>query len=204
MRLAYLRVSTSEQSTDSQIHALGGGFDDHYQDQGVSGAVLAADRPGFAKMVAFIDAYLSSQKRKAKPDTVEIHVTAVDRLGRDAIDVQTTVRDLMAKGVSVHILGLGVIAQGAGELILAVLAQVAQMERNRTNARAEAGRAAARESLALTGLTHRGKKGLGRQVKADPATVAKWRTDNSASQSATAAHWGLSLATVKRYCAGAA
>ena len=201
MRIAYLRVSTSDQSTDSQLHALGGEFDAEYIDHGVSGAVLAADRPGFAQMLGAIDAALSAHKRKKAPQAIEVHVTAVDRLGRDAIDVQTTVRDLMAKGVSVHILGLGVIAQGAGELILAVLAQVAQMERNRTNARAEAGRAAARESLALTGLTHRGKKGLGRQVKADPATVAKWRTDNSASQSATAAHWGLSLATVKRYCA---
>jgi putative DNA-invertase from lambdoid prophage Rac len=39
-----------------------------------------------------------------------IHVYAVDRLGRDAIDVQTTMRALLAKGVTVDVRGLGQIA----------------------------------------------------------------------------------------------
>jgi hypothetical protein len=54
-------------------------------------------------------------------------VYAVDRLGQDAIDVQQTIRDLIGRGVAVHVHGLGTIAKGVGELILAVLAQVAAM-----------------------------------------------------------------------------
>ncbi|MEO8015726.1 MAG: recombinase family protein, partial [Polaromonas sp.] len=117
---------------------------------GVSGAILAAKRPGFARLLAFI----------RKGDT--LHVYAVDRLGRDALDVQSTVRHLLDKGVAVHVQGLDVMAKGAGELILAVLAQVADMERQRIAERTAAGRQVARESLLRTGLTHRGKESLGR------------------------------------------
>lgn len=129
-----------------------------------------------------------------------VYVYAVDRLGRDAIDVQATVRKLLEMGVSVHVHGLGLIAKGAGELILAVLAQVADMERQKIKERTEAGRQAARESLARTGLTHKGKTSLGRPAKASAAEVAKWRLDTGSSLARTAEHWRLSLATVKRYC----
>jgi putative DNA-invertase from lambdoid prophage Rac len=187
--IAYYRVSTSDQSIELQRAAMGGGFDEEFDDVGVSGAILAAKRPGFAKLLAFI----------RKGDT--LHVYAVDRLGRDALDVQSTVRLMLSKGVAVHVLGLGVMAKGAGELILAVLAQVADMERQRIAERTAAGRQVARESLLRTGLTHRGKQGLGRPVKLDAAKVARWRRENGASIANTAAHWSLSLATVKRYCA---
>ncbi|MEO5659566.1 MAG: recombinase family protein, partial [Polaromonas sp.] len=145
-------------------------------------------RPGFAKLLAFI----------RKGDT--LHVYAVDRLGRDALDVQSTVRLLLGKGVAVHVQGLGVISKGAGELILAVLAQVADMERQRIAERTVAGRHVARESLLRTGLKHRGKESLGRPVKADATEVERWRREAGASLARTAAHWGVSLATVKRYC----
>ena len=186
--IAYYRVSTSDQSLESQRAAMGGSFDEEFDDVGVSGAILAAKRPGFAKLLAFI----------RKGDT--LYVYAVDRLGRDALDVQSTVRLLIEKGVAVHVQGLGVMAKGAGELILAVLAQVADMERQRIAERTAAGRQVARESLTLTGLTHRGKKSLGRPVKADAGEVARWRREGGASLAKTAVHWELSLATVKRYC----
>ena len=187
-KIAYYRVSTSDQSIESQRAAMGSNFDEEFDDVGVSGAILAAKRPGFARLLAFI----------RKGDT--LHVYAVDRLGRDALDVQSTVRALLAKGVSVHVQGLGVMAKGAGELILAVLAQVADMERQRIAERTAAGRQVARESLTRTGLTHRGKTSLGRPVKADAGEVARWRKESGASLARTAAHWALSLATVKRYC----
>ena len=190
-KIAYYRVSTADQSIDSQRHAMGGQFDDEFTDEGVSGSVPAAQRPGFAKLLSFI----------RKGDT--LHVYAVDRLGRDALDVQATVRALLNKGVAVEVQGLGRIAKGVGELILAVLAQVADMERQRIVDRTAAGRAQARESLALTGRTHRGKASLGRPMEGDPIEVASWRLEQSASIAATAAHFGLSDATIKRYCAQA-
>ena len=190
-RLAYYRVSTGDQSIEAQRHALGGAFDAEYEDVGVSGAVMAADRAGFAKLL--------EQVRKG--DTVCVY--AVDRLGRDALDVQSTVRRLIDKGVMVDIHGLGQIGRGVGEIILAVLAQVADMERQKIKERTEGGRATARAALEATGRTHRGKESLGRPKAMDGAAVASWRQENGASIKQTAAQFGLSDATVKRYCAAA-
>ena len=190
-RIAYYRVSTADQSIEAQRGALGGGFDREFSDHGISGGVPAADRPGFAALLSYI----------REGDV--LHVYAVDRLGRDALDVQATVRALIARGVAVELHGLGRIARGAGEIILAVLAQVADMERQRIRERTEAGRKVARESLAVSGRTHRGKESLGRPAKAVAGDVAQWRRENGASIADTAEHWKLSPATVKRYCAGA-
>lgn len=193
-RIAYYRVSTQDQSTEAQRHALGGNFDREFSDEGISGAIPAAQRPGFAALLGFVR------------EGDEVHVHAVDRLGRDALDVQATVRALLDKGVAVEIHGLGRIARGVGELILAVLAQVADMERRRIAERCEAGRETARAALAATGRTHRGKASLGRPPAADPAAVRAWRDQHQprASISKTAEHFGLSVATVKRYCSPAA
>ncbi|MFC5372582.1 recombinase family protein [Brevundimonas faecalis] len=188
-RIAYYRVSTGDQSIDAQRHALGGGFDQEFSDVGVSGSMLAKDRPGFADLLTKI----------RTGDTLYIY--AVDRLGRDALDIQSTVRALLEKGVTVEIHGLGPIGRGVGELILAVLAQVADMERRRIKERTDAGRAAAREALASTGRTHKGKESLGRPMAQDAAQVVAWRKANGASISATARHFGISPATVKRYAA---
>lgn len=200
-RIAYYRVSTTDQSIEAQRHALlevagSEGFDEEFSDEGVSGSIPAADRPGFARLLTHI----------RKGDV--LHVYAVDRLGRDALDVQATVRKLLKKGVAVEIRLLGRIAEGVGELILAVLAQVADMERQRIAERTAAGRAKAREALAATGRTHRGKESLGRPVgtvksgaEVMPQQVAQWRLENGKSIAETAAHFKISTATVKRYCA---
>lgn len=189
MRIAYYRVSTTDQSIDSQRHALGGLFDKEFLDEGVSGGLPAANRPGFASLLAAL-----------RPgDTVCVY--AVDRLGRDALDVQATVRAMLEMGVTVEVHGLGQIGRGVGELILAVLAQVADLERRRIAERTSAGREAARAALAATGKTHRGKDSLGRPVAHNAKEVAAWRAANTASIRDTANKFGISPATVKRYCA---
>ncbi|MBX7461510.1 recombinase family protein [Qipengyuania huizhouensis] len=188
-RIAYFRVSTEGQSIESQRKALGGSFDKEFVDEGVSGATRAVDRPGFGKLLSYV----------REGDTV--CVTAIDRLGRDALDVQSVVRDLISKGVVIDVHGLGPIAKGVGELVVAVLAQIADMERQRIKERCDAGRAAARASLAANGRTHRGKASLGRPFAADASAVTEWRRENGASIAKTAQEFGLSAATVKRYCA---
>lgn len=187
-RIAYFRVSTSDQSIASQRAALGGSFDKEFIDEGVSGAVPAAKRPAFFELLSYV----------REGDTVCAY--AVDRLGRDALDVQATVRKLIEAGVTVDIHGLGPIGRGVGELILAVLAQVADMERLRIAERTAAGRKVAKRSLAATGKTHRGKTSLGRPAAADPASVAAWRREHSASILETAKHFNISTASVSRYC----
>lgn len=190
-RIAYFRVSTSDQSIEAQRGALGGTFDREFIDEGVSGGVLAADRPGFAQMLSYV----------REGDTVCVY--AVDRLGRDALDVQATVRRLIDAGVTVDVHGLGPIGRGVGELILAVLAQVAEMEKRRIAERTADGRARARKALADTGKTHRGKASLGRPQKVDPKEVAAWRKQAGASIAETARHFEISAATVSRACAAA-
>lgn len=202
--IAYVRVSTLDQSVEAQRHAMlkaahGVQFDKEFKDEGISGAIPAAKRPGFSALLSFV----------REGDT--LHVYAVDRLGRDALDVQATVRDLINRGVTVDIHGLGPIARGVGELILAVLAQVADLDRSRIKERTAAGRDKARDSLEATGRTHQGKFSLGRprgtvgkpggKTTVDPGEVRTWRLSLGKSIAETALHWGLSTATVKRYCA---
>ena len=191
MKIAYFRVSTADQSIEAQRTAMGGQFAREFIDEGVSGGVIATTRPGFAKL---LDTVRSG-------DTV--YVYAVDRLGRDALDVQASVRRLIDMGVTVDVHGLGPIGRGVGELILAVLAQVAEMERRRIAERTAAGRRAARKALVETGRTHRGKESLGRPFAANRQEVHDWRKATGASIAQTADHFGLSAATVKRYCAAA-
>ncbi|WP_225205016.1 recombinase family protein [Novosphingobium huizhouense] len=188
-RIAYFRCSTSDQSVEAQRHALGGTFDKEFADEGISGATLAKDRPGFAALLSYV----------REGDTVCLY--ALDRLGRDALDVQATVRFLLDKGVMLDVRGLGIIGRGAGEIVVAVLAQIADMERQRIKERCDAGREAARDALKATGKTHRGKASLGRPKAADdPAAVVAWRRDNGKSIRETCEHFGLSKATVARYC----
>ncbi|MES2993123.1 MAG: recombinase family protein [Pseudomonadota bacterium] len=202
----YLRCSTRDQSVDSQRTALGvdASIDPDlvYLDEGVSGAIDALDRPGFSACARYC----------RKGDV--LRVAALDRLGRNAIDVQRTFELLIGKGVIVDVLGMGVVAGEVGTLLVTILSGVAQMERSRIAQRTEAGRVTAREHLRLHGKTHRGKASLGRPVgivgksgnhrQVQPSEIVDWRMANQASITATAQHWGLSPATVKRYCANAA
>lgn len=194
--IAYYRVSTGGQTIDAQRSApsslLQRPFDKEFVDQGVSGTTLAHKRPGFAALLGYV----------RSGDT--LHVFAIDRLGRDALDIQSTVRLLMEKGVVVEVRGLGRIAPGVGTLIVAVLAQIAEMERTAIAERTGAGLAMAKASLAATGLTHRGKTSLGRPPKCDAATVHAWRVAHHASAAQTAEQFGINVSTVKRYSASQA
>lgn len=189
-RVVYYRVSTTDQSIEAQREALGDGFDEEFIDEGVSGGTLAADRPGFSRLLAHV----------RKGDTLCVY--SIDRLGRDALDVQATVKLLMDRGVIVDVRGLGPISGDAGKLIVAVLAQMAEIERNRIKERCEAGRKAARASLEAIGRTHRGKESLGRPRAADGPQVVAWRKANKASIRETAVHFGISPTSVKRYQSG--
>lgn len=190
-RIAYYRVSTEGQSVEAQRQAIGGNIDKEFVDEAVSGATLAADRPGFSKLLSYV----------REGDTLCVY--ALDRLGRDALDVQGIVRRLLEMGVMVEVRGLGTIGRGVGEIIVAVLAQIADMERQRIKERCDAGRVAARASIAATGRTHRGKASLGRPAAASAKEVFEWRRANNASLKATMERFGISKATVTRYCGAA-
>ncbi|MNJ34589.1 putative DNA-invertase from lambdoid prophage Rac [compost metagenome] len=117
-------------------------------------------------------------------------VAKLDRLGRDAIDVLQTVRDLGARNIKVvvHQLGSTDLTSPAGKLLLSMLAAVAEMERDLLIERTQAG---------LTRAKAEGKK-LGRPSKITP----EQRSDilrsvaEGASISALARKYAVSRATI--------
>ena len=135
----YARVSTVDQTTDNQlleIEQAGYDADTVYTDT-ISGKVPAEERPEFGKMLDTI-----TRTRKPK----RLIVTKLDRLGRDAIDILTTVRRLSELECAVKVLQLGELdlTSSAGKMVLSTLSAVAEMERDILIERTNAGLARAR------------------------------------------------------------
>ncbi|HBP0077218.1 recombinase family protein [Pseudomonas aeruginosa] len=180
--LAYVRVSTEDQSTEAQRHSISQlhNVQHWFADEATSGAIKALQRPGFAELFKFARI----------GDT--LIVSAIDRLGRDTIDVLETVEALKAKGVRVISMREGFdLSSSAGKFMLTMLAAVAELERSNIKARQMAGIERARAQ---------GKK-LGAPKRIDDHAVASWRTANQATIQETAAEFGISIAAVKRACA---
>jgi len=120
---AYSRVSTVSQNTSNQkleIQNAGYSIDYFYEDIGVSGKVFAKQRSEFSKLL--------NQIR----DGETLVVTKLDRLGRDVVDILTTIRYLTSRNIEVIVLQLGKfdLTSTAGKLLLTMLMAVAEMERD--------------------------------------------------------------------------
>ena len=130
---AYVRVSTTGQTTENQIQEIEAvGFQVEPRrivTETVSGSTAIAQRRGFAKLMDRVEA-----------GDVLI-VTKLDRLGRDAIDVSLTVKALAGMGVRVHCLALGGVdlTSSAGTMTMNVLNAVAQFERDLLIERTQSG-----------------------------------------------------------------
>lgn len=134
----YARVSTTDQTTDNQIHEIeAAGFSVNQRrivTESISGSVAASERPQFSRLLD-----------RLEPADVLI-VTKLDRLGRNAMDVRSTVERLAADGVRVHCLALGGVdlTSPAGKMTMGVLTAVAEFERDLLIERTQAGIARAR------------------------------------------------------------
>lgn len=130
---AYARVSTSDQFTNNQVAEIAAaGFvvqPGRMITETISGSVAANQRPGFQKLL-----------NKLESDDILI-VTKLDRLGRNAMDVRATVEALASMGVRVHCLALGGVdlCSPAGKMTMAVIAAVAEFERDLLIERTQAG-----------------------------------------------------------------
>jgi putative DNA-invertase from lambdoid prophage Rac len=126
---AYCRVST----TDNQIQEIkAAGFEIEPRriiTETVSGSVAAMERKGFAKLVDRLEA-----------DDVVV-VTKLDRLGRNAMDVRSTIDRLAVLNVKVHCLALGGVdlTSAAGKMTMTVIAAVAELERDLLIERTQSG-----------------------------------------------------------------
>src|SRR3954454_6389137 len=130
---AYARVSTSEQTTDNQFREISAaGFTIERKrtvTESISGSVAAGQRPAFSKLI----------ERMEEGDVLV--VTKLDRLGRNAMDVRTTVEKLTALGIRVHCLQLGGadLTSAAGKMTMQVLCAVAEFERDLLIERTQSG-----------------------------------------------------------------
>jgi len=130
-RFGYIRVSTVAQNLERQVDALtAAGIDpaDIYSDK-ISGA--RQSRPG-------LDDLLS---RVREGDSIT--VASLDRLGRTALHVLSTIAELEERGVTVLSLKDGENLTGAtGKLMRGLMALVAEWEREMNRERVEEARAA--------------------------------------------------------------
>lgn len=130
---AYCRVSTADQTTDNQVREIeAAGFAIEPKRaivETVSGSTAAMERKGFARLVDRLE------------DGDVLIVTKLDRLGRNAMDVRSTVDALAGQGVRVHCLALGGVdlTSAAGKMTMGVIAAVAEFERDLLIERTQAG-----------------------------------------------------------------
>lgn len=181
---AYCRVSTHEQTVDNQIVEIrSAGFSLEPRriiSETISGAVPAMQRREFKRLVDRLDW-----------DDVLV-VTKLDRLGRNAIDVRTTVERLANENVRVHCLALGGVdlTSAAGRMTMSVINAVAEFERDLLIERTQAG---------LKRAKSEGKR-LGRpramSVKQEAEAVAMCRDGHSLA--AIAERFGVSRSAVQR------
>lgn len=181
---AYCRVSTTEQNTNNQLHAIqSAGYDvssHRVVSETISGSVEALKRPEFSTLV----------NHKLEPGDTLV-VLKLDRLGRDNIDVQQTISMLMQKDITVVSLDLPSrdLATAEGKLILQMFTAFAEFERNRIRERTREGLERAKKD---------GKK-LGRPKATETFSSVQSAKLEGLSQSQVAGRLSLSLSTVKRH-----
>lgn len=181
---AYVRVSTFEQETQNQvieIEAAGFRVEPHrIVTETISGSRAIAQRSGFSRLM-----------EKMEQGDVLI-VTKLDRLGRDAIDVSSTVARLEKRGIRVHCLALGGVdlTSSAGKLTMGVINAVAQFERDLLIERTQAGLARAKSE----------GKTLGRPpaLSGERQELVRQRLANGESVSAIARDINTSRQTIMR------
>lgn len=182
---AYLRVSTQDQTTDQQLKQITDAGhvvepDRVFVEQGVSGKVPALQREQFQRL----------HDRLSSGDS--LIVVKLDRLGRDTLDVISTIEELTGRGVAVVVLGLGTLDQSPqSKLTLTMLAAISQFERDMISERTKA---------KLAQMKADGAK-LGRPVKVDDAEL-KAKADklfaDGLSWRKVAAELDIALSTLQR------
>jgi DNA invertase Pin-like site-specific DNA recombinase len=183
-QLGYARVSTGHQSLDQQIDALiAAGVDANrvYSDK-LSGTSTREHRPGLAALMDY------AREGDA------IVVVGIDRLGRNAAEVMTTIRELGEHGIVLRSLREGIDTSNAtGRMVAGVLASLAELELELGKER----RTAAREARKARGQS------IGRPKALNGSKAALAQRMHASGESATtiAATLGVSRATVYRVLA---
>src|SRR6476661_6724540 len=180
-QLGYARVSTGHQSLDQQLdalHAAGVDSERVYRDK-LSGTSTREQRRGLAALLDY-----------ARPGDA-IVVVGIDRLGRNAAEVMTTIRELGERGIVLRSLREGIDTSNAtGRMVAGVLASLAELELELGRER----RTAARDARRARGQS------IGRPKALDDekAALARRMHDSGESASTIATTLNVSRATVYR------
>jgi DNA invertase Pin-like site-specific DNA recombinase len=180
-QLGYARVSTGHQSLDQQLDALtAAGVNPKrvYSDK-LSGTSTREQRPGLAALLDY------AREGDA------IVVVGIDRLGRNAAEVMSTIRDLRDRNIVLRSLREGIdTANATGRMVAGVLASLAELELELGRER----RAAAREARRARGQSI----GRPRALDKSKSDLAQRMHASGESASTIAATLGVSRATVYR------
>ena len=181
MRLfGYARVSTSQQSLDTQIKRL--------KEEGIKTSRIFTDKSTGSKLDR---KGLDLLRVKVEEGDVVI-VTKLDRLGRDTADMIQIIKDFDNMGVPVKFLSDGISTEGSmGKMVVTILSAVAQAERERILERTNEGRIEAKAKGVVFGrkrsidrnkikeLKDRGKGAsqISKELKIGRSTVYKILSD---------------------------
>jgi len=125
----YARVSTSQQSLESQISTL--------KEEGVKPSRIFSDKITGSKLER---SGLDLLRVKVEEGDMVL-VTKLDRLGRDTSDMIKLIKEFDRMGVHVKFLSDGISTEGPmGKMVVTILSAVAQAERERILERTNEGR----------------------------------------------------------------
>jgi len=184
--LGYARVSTGHQSLDQQTDALAAAGVDSarlYSDK-LTGTSTREQRPGLAALLDYA----------REGDTIV--VVGIDRLGRSAAEVMTTIRELGERQIILRSLREGIDTSNAtGRMVAGVMASLAELELELQRERVAASKAARKS---------RGQSiGRPKALAADQAALARRMRDSGEPVPVIADAVGVSRATLYRYLAEA-
>jgi DNA invertase Pin-like site-specific DNA recombinase len=184
--VGYARVSTESQHEENQCDELLKVVpkDQIFVDKGVSGKVPAKDRPGFRKLLSFLELN----------EVESLYVYEISRIGRNYSDAIRTILDLEEKGITVISLspkeqflnscGNKLVKQ----TMLSFMVSIAEMEREHISERTKQG---------LKRTKDQGTR-LGQPVKPIDMIEVELMRQNGMTTQQIAEHFGVSRATLSR------
>lgn len=184
----YARVSTKQQSVESQLHQLkavaaADGYTDVelFLDEGISGAKGRDKRPGLDNLL----------KAATRREVDKIYVFSIDRIGRSVTDLISTLEEIQAANVGIYFHKQAIdTSTPSGKLLFNLVAVFSSYEREIIRERVLAGLEKARAN---------GVK-LGRKPLAPiTAKQIKERRDRGDSVRKIARALDISIASVSRY-----
>ena len=179
--VAYLRVSTNDQTTENQKLEISKKYNisKWFIDDNVSGSTPGLNRPALSSLLNYI----------RESDTLII--SSLDRLGRNLLDCLSTIELLQQKNVALISLRENIdFGTPQGKLLLHIMLSFSEMEKSIIKERQ------------LAGIQRCRNQGvhLGRKKTINDQEVAKWRYDSGASIRKTALHFNISTASTSRAC----